>query len=295
VRKLSLAAVASGAAVVTAVVAGCGGSGGAPPPAHPNLSPAIDPAGAHVAYKVSRLVGNWAVHAVGEPRTTVLRIAADEVAVWRSCGPISGSWVATLDGAFVASLSGGSEPCFRRTPHVLTTVPWLARARGYAIDNARRWRLLTADGAVLAVLTPGATPVAPQNIAQSEADPPTLTAEQRRHLNRTVAPLPPGTTAATTRDLVGTWAPPGDRKGSIRFRSNGTYSGTDGCNGQGGRWEISTRGILAVTEGPTTLVYCGGVQVADWFGSAARVAVDGDTLVLYDARGNVTHKVRRTR
>ena len=280
--------------MAVAAIAGCGGSGGHPP-SRPDLSPAIDPAGAHVAVKVSRLIGLWSVRASGEPRSTVLRVAPDEVAVWRSCGPIGGSWRALTDGTFVASMYGGSEPCFRGTPHVLSTIPWLTHARGFVFDGAHTWRLVAGDGATLATLTPGPTPTAPMNVAQSEADPPTMTAKERQQLDRVPAPLPAGTTPVTAADLVGTWRPTGSAKGSVTFHRSGTYTGSDGCNGVGGRWAVSSGGAEALTTGASTLVYCGGVQVANWFAAAARVAVNGDSLVLYDAKGAVMHRVRSTR
>jgi hypothetical protein len=50
---------------------------------------------------------------------------------------------------------------------------------------------------------------------------------------------------------------------------------------------------LLTVAGPTTAMGCDGAQVGSWIASAARAGFDGDVLVLVDADGHETGRLRR--
>ena len=93
-------------------------------------------------------------------------------------------------------------------------------------------------------------------------------------------------------DLVGTWVVDMTydvhTQPFLTIAADGTWTGSDGCNGVQGTWELGTGGALTTTAGPHTLIYCDGKDLPALFDDATTVAVDGDTLTLMDAAGEVT-------
>ena len=73
------------------------------------------------------------------------------------------------------------------------------------------------------------------------------------------------------------------------------WTGSDGCNGTGGRWVAGADGgFLAVGAGVHTLIACsGGADVGGQLAAARRVAVDGPDLVLLDVAGAVAGRFSR--
>jgi len=137
------------------------------------------------------------------------------------------------------------------------------------------------------------------------------------------AVLPDGLPAATRTGLLGRWVPgaptrrgggPGGgsgggpaqprwapRKGReatavgrtpeqpfLELRADGSWTGSDGCNGLAGRWSIGGDGRLLAVAAPTTAIGCDNVDLGSALVRAARVGFDGSSLILLDAAGLVT-------
>lgn len=267
------------AVVAVLLLAGCatprGGAPGGPPDADLPPGPSADPV---------ELVNLWRVSgAAGEGPETWLRLEVGGYQLWRDCGGfVEGGWRAT-GRAFVASepfaalgtCGSGEWP----------TVPWLSAAIAYeAHDDG--WRLLGADGEVLATLSIDGAPEPVPNAADFYAEPPEVTDDVRAAFAEP-APLPDGMTPATWRDLVGRWTPTTwyATDPHVELAADGTWTGSDGCNGSGGAWRADEGGRLLVTAGVSTLVGCDGAPVGSWLASAARAGLEFDELVLLDAEG----------
>ncbi|MCS5719226.1 META domain-containing protein [Herbiconiux sp. CPCC 205763] len=92
---------------------------------------------------------------------------------------------------------------------------------------------------------------------------------------------------ATEADLVGAWVT-SESYGSpntpfLDFADDGTWTGSDGCNGVQGEWAVAADGSLTVSAGPSTLIACDGAALPAMLSSAAVAFIDGDSLVLADA------------
>ena len=81
---------------------------------------------------------------------------------------------------------------------------------------------------------------------------------------------------------VGSWGLTQSGKPNVKIESDGTVSGTDGCNQLSGKGTIDgdtiTFGKLA-----TTLMACEGVD--EWFSKAAKGRVTGSSLTIFDDKG----------
>ncbi|GAA3636516.1 hypothetical protein GCM10022223_63710 [Kineosporia mesophila] len=100
--------------------------------------------------------------------------------------------------------------------------------------------------------------------------------------------------AGVERNILGTWypwdipayVPPGFGADSfpeatVTFKENGTWTGSDGCNGQGGDYEIAADGTFSAGEpGPSTLMGCANVPNATVLHSSTKASVEGGMLVL---------------
>jgi hypothetical protein len=109
------------------------------------------------------------------------------------------------------------------------------------------------------------------------------------------APPLPRDLAAMGRDaLVGRWVPTEDpRRAYVELRPDGSWDGSDGCNGQSGRWVAGPRGAFLATTGLSTLVACRNVPLGSWLGATWRAGLDRGTLVLLDAGGQELGRLRR--
>lgn len=92
--------------------------------------------------------------------------------------------------------------------------------------------------------------------------------------------------------LVGTWVVDttfeSPNQPYLTIIADGTWRGSDGCNGVQGTWEVRPDGRLHVTAGPSTLRFCDGKPLPRLFSEAATASVSGDTLTLKDDTGSVT-------
>lgn len=101
-------------------------------------------------------------------------------------------------------------------------------------------------------------------------------------------------------ELVGRWVPTdGAGRGALQrpfvdLAADGTYTGSDGCNGTHGRWSAGPGGELDVALGPSTRMACEDmVAVPYWFAAAARTRFDDQILVLIDAAGADVARLER--
>ncbi|WP_328471643.1 META domain-containing protein [Actinoplanes sp. NBC_00393] len=211
---------------------------------------------------------------------------------------LMGQWYANTDGQFVADLNAfSSHPdekgcaSVKEPADTAEVVPeWLARAAAFRAEGGERL-LLDRDGGTVARLQPGAKPVKRSTMASEVTGVPVVTDETRAELNAVAAPLPANLTAATSATLLGKWKPDPMPQGTqepgpfAEFLADGKWTGSDGCNGQGGRWLSGPNGSLLATQGPMTLIGCAGAPIGQWMTEARRAGFDGQTLVLLDGAG----------
>lgn len=120
-------------------------------------------------------------------------------------------------------------------------------------------------------------------------------------VSATPTPQPP-----TAQTVSGTWRPlqmagfkalkaarPDDPV--LMFRPDGTWTGSDGCNGLQGTYSIGQRGEFTATSGPQHMIGCNNVPHTGVLMSAKRVAIDGDTLQFFGADGRQLASYARAR
>ena len=226
----------------------------------------------------------WRVSdAAGEAPDTWLRIDLGEFQLWRHCGMISGSWSAT-DTLFLASVTSSGDAC--TAAGAVPTVDWLEGASTYRRTGAG-WELAGANGAPLATLTIDGAPKPITSVAEFYTQPPVVTNEVRTALGPP-AGLPRGSAPATAAFLRGRWVPADrsfDTHPQVTFDADGSWTGSDGCNGSKGRWAVDDHGRLLTTSGFSTEIGCAGAPVPSWVATARRAASDGDRLVLLGQDG----------
>ena len=240
------------------------------------------------------LVGMWRlVGAQGERPDAVLRLAPDDLVLWRTCGVLMGTWRATGDGLFLAYLFGAAEGCAADTP----TPPWLRDAVRFGTSGDDRVLLDAADQ-VVARLLPGGRPAASAGTSPYFTEAPTVTQDKRR-VFLSPAPLPPTLRPATLDRLLGRWLPATGAASTspdqphAAFRGDGSWTGSDGCNRQSGRWVIGPGGAFLALMGPHTMIGCDNVSVGSWLWDVRRVGFHGDVLVLLDAAGAEVGRLER--
>ncbi|WP_157756968.1 hypothetical protein [Plantactinospora sp. KBS50] len=282
------------------LLAGCADRSepGAAPPAATDPGAGTDSPGGDPVH----LIGMWTVTGTGIEPGQILRLAPDDLSVITPCGVRGGSWRADPVGVFLAGtdtvLAGGSAQlgagaasgCAAPTPG---SPDWLVRAVGFRLTGDGP--LLTdGQGRTVARLTPGAQPRPNPNIADDQLRPPKVTDEDRRALAAST-PLPPDLTPAEPGALVGRWVPAQERAGDayLELSAGGQWRGSDGCNGQAGRWASGPAGVLLATSGASTLIGCENVPVGSWLAGAARAGLSGDELVLLGRDGTENGRLRR--
>lgn len=263
-------------------VAACGADGGAPlPPAGTGGSDEGEEADA------VGLVGLWRVDREGGSDAEWLRLDAPELQLWADGSLLLGSWsaggsrlVATVDG-WVGSASREDGA-------------WLDGVSGYR-GAGDGWELLDGGGDVVATLRVDGAPEPIPDATAEWTEPPEVTDRAREEL-AVPAPLPGGLTVAGPVDLVGRWvadAPSSDEQPHVELADDGTYTGSDGCNGASGRWAVGDGGRFLATSGPMTAMACPGAAVPSWVATAARAGTDGGDLVLLDRAGQELGRLHR--
>lgn len=175
-------------------------------------------------------------------------------------------------------------------------VPWLTAADSFTISGDDR-KLLAPDGTVLATLVPARDAPDPGDVRPEEMNTPTLTPEDHALLSDPTPAPTPGA-SLEVNDLVGTWtAGSADRKPSRPFltlHADGTYTSSNGCADDRGRWRLLPGNGLLSTGGIDITPACDAIEVPDWFLSARSVTVDGDRLTLFDQHGSALGSLQRS-
>ena len=274
--------------VLAALLAGCGER--AVPEAAAPAAPAA-PAAAAPKADPAALIGLWTVADSGEGKGTILRIAASGpyggLLVFGPCGDVLTSWRANADGDFVAGRGDGA---------MCPAVAWLDRAVAFRVTGGGPV-LLDAEGGQVARLVPGARPRPVPGLLASAVEQPVVDAEARRVL-APAAPLPPSLRPVPRAALVGRWAVDDgvNRRTTpyVELRADGAWQGSDGCNGQAGRWVAGAAGAFLATQAFSTLIGCDNVRVGDWLAWATRAGLDGEALVLLGAEGQELGRLKRS-
>lgn len=217
------------------------------------------------------LLGSWTLAEVSEDAGATVTIEHRRLSIPRDCGALTGSWRADVSGLFVGHVNGSSACRLPTEP----APGWLTRAVAFRSDGADRL-LIALDGSVTARLHPADAPT-----------PSPITEQQQREYRRPAA-LPRDLTPAGRGALIGRWSP-ASSKGAVgaylEFDADGRWGGSDGCNGQGGRWVSGADGSLLSAGGASTLIACNGVPVGAWMTDVRRAGLRGGSLVLLDVDG----------
>jgi heat shock protein HslJ len=289
-RRRAVATAAGASLTATAVVATLlvaanvfrGGPSSPPPGSAPGATSDTDPVA---------LLRLWTVSGIGE-RDAKLRLGAREFHAVLPCGGFFGAWKANAAGQFLADLAateGGCDTVYGSESGHLPR--WLGGATSFRFEGDEAV-LLDANGAVLARLSPHPE----SDVAPLGPDDPAAIAEFRA-ASVNPAPLPDGLTPATSPSLVGRWLPLDPKPGqpqpaALEIKADGTWEGSDGCNGMGGRWVGGRDALVIATIGPSTLIGCDNDMTPSMFAAASRAGFDGDELVLVDATGAELARLR---
>jgi heat shock protein HslJ len=105
-----------------------------------------------------------------------------------------------------------------------------------------------------------------------------------------VAFLAAGCTAASSNSspssavsAVGTWSIAADPQPTLTLESDGSLTGSDGCNGLAGQWSESGDRIT-FTGVASTLMGCPGIN--PWLSGLDSATIDGSTMIINDTTGN---------
>lgn len=280
------------ALLVTACTSSPGGPGGTA------STPVVTTPGTALSLDPLALLGTWQVTGTGEHPLPILSLNSDNLEVWARCGAMTGSWAANSEGMIVGILFGGPPACLVGARSAANTSPaWLSSAVRFSASG-RDELLLDSNGRTLARLVPAPRSETPTTMVVA----PKLRAKESEALRRrllAVVRLPSGLTPATRLELLGRWIPANRSEDHPRhmaylsIKADGSWSGSDGCNGYYGRWAAGASGRLVVVAGPTTLVGCNNVPVGYWFQLSVVAGFQGHTLVLVDENGHVTGQLRR--
>jgi len=223
----------------------------------------------------AELVGSWTLTDLADGGMTGTVRFSDR-GYWDAdyeCGDFGGPFAAGGD-VFYAMWTGGSMGCTDNIDPQPSLTWTTATVSVTPTENG--WAFLDAKGATTATLTGHSpqetpTPADPRFLLPSYLDP--------------ITPLP---ATFDVRSMIGLWVPlvaaPGD---SYLKLEETDWTSSDGCNGNGGRWADLGGGYIITTPlGPSHLVGCENVPVAEWFHFARTAGFDGDVLVLFDASGD---------
>jgi heat shock protein HslJ len=93
--------------------------------------------------------------------------------------------------------------------------------------------------------------------------------------------------------LLGTWVleeafPSAPETPYLAFLDDKNWVGSDGCNTTAGTFDLESTGEIVVTAGPSTLIACDGAPLPMLFSTATSVSIDGDSLTVVGAEGDIT-------
>ncbi len=226
------------------------------------------------------LIGSWYVSGLGVATGTQLTFTQG-LRVFVPCGVLDGGWKADrTQSLLVTYVYGGDSSCVGRL-----TVRWLEGVRGFRAQGADRL-LLDAAGTPVAMLRPGARPTLGPNRAPIDSSD-DLAPEQRRALQAAPPALVEGVEPPTAGLLQRRWVPSGPAPAAayVTFGADGSWTGSDGCNGLGGRYVLGSAGRWLAVAGGSTAIGCDNSPIGTWVEQATRIGVVEGDLVLYDTEG----------
>jgi heat shock protein HslJ len=91
-----------------------------------------------------------------------------------------------------------------------------------------------------------------------------------------------GCSGTSSDDVDGTWGDPGDAAPQLVLATDGTLTGTDGCNLLNGRWRADGPDV-EFSDTLSTLMACQGVDT--WLVQLSSATVDGDIMTVMSADG----------
>lgn len=242
------------------------------------------------------LINMWRVSdAAGTGTESWLRLDGSEWMAWVDCGVVGGDWKTSGD-LLVASVymsMGPDSHCLFDGGAFDPSVDWLLAATSFRQAGAG-YELLDSAGAVVASLgVDGNPPTQSEYFLDSYTEAPDLTDAIRAQFT------PPATLPEWLKpaaDILGRWEP--DELGDgehpyVEFNSDGSWRGSDGCNGMGGRWLQGGGGLFLGTGGISTQIGCLNSPAPGWVAAAARVGTAGGELSFVDASGAVIGTLRR--
>lgn len=264
------------------------------PPGDRSAATTPAPSGSDLSIAAS-LVGTWTVRDVAPAYDgAVLQFDGVYGTLWRECGTADHAIIVGPTGAVRVQLQGGAGEC-----DLEEGVPWLTAAARLIVDEDTMV-VQDASGTRLATLLPGGTPPERDDIDPSLATDPVLTDDLEANLRGVIIDLPTGLRPATMEQATaGRWYPdrhaPSAPEGSwLELAADGTWSGSDGCNGQGSVWLLEPSGWFRSGAWAQTAVGCPGVDIGSALSDAEALAVDGDgALVALDAKGVPTARYVR--
>ncbi len=234
----------------------------------------------------SDLVGVWWPRGRDSLDGRLLAVGAGEFAVFDDFCQADGSWRASGSGListfYTNSGSGQCDGILDVSDSWFSGITWFVAA-----DD--RVELLNASGETVLTLEPA-----------SQSSSKMLDGFDLKFPDQQpVAALPGGVEVPTFEQLVDIrWLPldvPPVRKSAnsgqafAEFSADGYWAGSDGCNGQRGSWALHPEtGEWLATSGVSTQIGCSNVPIAEMVVGATAVGLDGDELVLFDARGDET-------
>lgn len=91
-------------------------------------------------------------------------------------------------------------------------------------------------------------------------------------------------------DVAGKWGSTAPGQPNLIVNSDGSYSGSDGCNTMTGKGTISGNTLELGTAAMTQKV-CSDVDT--WMSTAEKGTVDGDVMTMYDSSGKAIGRLDR--
>ncbi|MWB97936.1 META domain-containing protein [Agromyces seonyuensis] len=240
------------AAATALMLSGCAGGAGD--------APAVDP------------VGTWGDPAA--PGTPSLELFDDGTATGTDgCNRLVGGWELEDDG----------EVDFHGFASTLMACPgvdvWFVGAESARISGDRM-TVIADGGVILGTLERGggATPAPGAGTGGT---------------NSSASPDPSASAGAIAgTGYVGTWGEEADRSPYLVISTDGTYTGSDGCNRMTGRWEIDDDGSLEFDDPALTRMACEGVDQS--LSRLDSATIEGDALVVRDDHDAVLATLPRT-
>jgi hypothetical protein len=246
-------------------------------------------------------VGLWELKNAEGEESDWLGFDGFDLTVLRSCGEVSWRTAATR-GLLVTGIAGGSQSCFRAAGESGLEIDddWGQSLAAYR-PAGDGWELLDDDGVVVGSLTAPAD--IPSEVSELGLDTLPFQDERMFEALRDPAPIPSPWTAATTDQLLGTWATVGDEQqppATISFRADDyviadCYTMADGRDpgrARGDDWNGD--GELFVAPPVVALAStCGGPSLPFDASSIRSIAYDAGELVLFDGASSELARLER--